>query len=346
MKTLALACLVLVLLCPSAPAAVPLGGLAVAVTPDGARLVAGGDSRALYVLDPTTLAVTQRVHLGRSIVALAFSGDGKRLWVESTGAVQMLDAASWKVLNTFEKAERMAVAPRANLVAVLERRGARIRLLSMADGSDKGAVPFDRMKSVSAFGLSPDGKQLAMLYRQERSDAEKKVERKDIPKDLKGAALNEFKQRNDGYQSRFVVHDVATGKAVRDQQLWYSASGGGMRIAWQGDAVVAIGYRNQNARIAADAEVTYFELANSYNYGTGVSADGSTVLSGGLRSGARTTLADRKGTAFELDKQPGFPEYWKSFSFANDGTGFGGTSGWRVVRIDAAGKIVKTAPVH
>ncbi len=331
---------------PIAGAAVPLGGLAVAVTPDGTQLVAGGDSRALYVLDPQTLAVKQRVHLGRSIVALAYSADGKRLWVESTSAVQMLDAAMWKVLETFENAESMSAATGAGLVAVQMRRKAQVLVLSMADGSQSAALPYDRMRSIAAYGLRPDGKQLALLYYRKQTDEEPKAAAKDTPKDLKGAALREFKQRNDGYQAQLLVFDVATGKTQLDKQLWYAAPGGKNALCWNKNSICVMTYSNQNARIDAQGKATYFELGNSYNYGLGVSADGAVVLSGGLRDGSRTTLGDNKSAAFRLDKLPGFPEYFKSFSLAADGTGYGGTSGWRVVRIDAEGAITKTAAVH
>lgn len=343
------ACIVLVsacLLLLPASAAVPIGGLAVAVSADGSRLVAGGDSRALYVLDPQTLAVKERVNVGHPIVAMSWSPDGTRLWVEGTNALLLLDAATWKVLKTFENTEGLSAAPKAGLIAVQARRKNQILVLGASDGSQKAALPYDRMRSVAAFGLRPDGKQLALLYYRKRTDEEPKVASKDTPKDLKGVALREFKQRNDGYRSQLLILDVATSKTQRDHQLWYAAPGGGNRLFWDKGDVCVIGYSNQNARIDAKGEIAYFELGNSYNYGHAVSADGSTILSGGLRDGCRTTLADNKSSAFRLDKLPGFPEYFKSFSFAADGSGFGSTSGWRVVRIDATGAIAKTAAVH
>ena len=331
---------------PLAPAATPLGGLAVAVSPDGTQLVVGGDSRAFYVLDPTSLAVTRRVHLGRAIVDLAFAPDGKHLAVESTKAVQIVDATTWEVVQTHEDFERMSVAADAGLVASVSRRPAAIQILSMTDGSIKAAIPYDSMQTVASFGLSPDGSKLALLYYRKSSETEPKVASGDIPKELKGAARKAFQQEHDGYTGQFLVFDVATGKATLDKTLWFSASGGGSRTVWRGADAFVIGYDNQNAKITADGTVTYFELGNSYNYGWSPSPDGGVILSGGLRSGTRTPTATLEGVAFELDALPGFPEYWKSFSFARDGTGFGGTSCWRVARIDAAGKIVKVAPVH
>lgn len=328
-----------------AGAGVPLGGLAVAVTEDGSRLVAGGDTRALYDLDPVTLAVKRRVHLGRAIVDLAFSKDGKRLVVESTKAIHILDGASLAAVKTLEKYERMSVAAGAGLLAVMDRRAGMIRVLAMQDGSEKAALDYDRMKSVAAFGLSPDGRRVALLYNRRKDESEAKVAYKEIPKDLKGAALNEFKQRNDGYKARFRLFDVATGKTTLDTKLWYGAPGGGNRVFFHGGHVYVVGYENQNARIDAQGEAGYFELGNGYNYGMAASSDHAVFLTGGLRDGSRTAAGDLQGAAFRLDDLPGFPEYFRSFSLAADGTGFGGTTGYRVVRFKPDGTIEKTAPV-
>jgi hypothetical protein len=340
--------LVLLPLAVPAPsdAAVPLGGLAVAVTADGSRLVAGGDTRALYELDPATLAVKGRTYIGRPIVALAFSKDGKRLLVEGTKAVLLLDAGSLKPIQTLESVERIAVAPEADRFAVLDRSKGAIRVLSMQDGLEQASLDYDRMKTPAGFGLSPDGKQAAMLYYRRKAEAETKVPHKEMPKDLKGAARNEFKQRHDGYGARWRVWDVASGKTTLDTKLWFSTGGGGNVVFFHGGHAYVVGYQNQNAKIDAKGEAAYFELGNSYNYGIGASADHGVLLTGGLRDGSRTTLAALAAKTFRADKLPGFPEYFKSFSLTKDGTGFGGTTGYRVIRIGADGSIGKSAPVY
>jgi hypothetical protein len=341
--------LVLLTLWGTAPipagAGVPLGGLAVAVTPDGKHLVAGGDSRALYVLDPASLAVQARVPLGRAIVDLAFAPDGSALVVESTKAVQVLDTATWKVRATLERRERMSVAPAAGLFAVLSQQPAQVQLFSLADGTPRGAVPYDRRQSLAAMGLSPDGQRVAWITSRHADTSEPKVGWKDLPKDLHGAALDEFKQKHDGYVSTLHVVEVAGAGNVLEKTLWYACSGGS-RLFWRGADLVVVGYDNADARIAPDGTVTWFELGNSYNYGHAASADGSVILSGGLRSGTRTKTDGLEATPFRLEKLPGFPEYWKSFTLATDGTGWGATSCWRVVRLDASGRIVKVAPVY
>jgi len=321
-------------------------GHAVAVSADGKRLVAGGTGRALYDLDPSTLEVKRRVYLGRWIQDMVFSKDGATLVVESAKAVQWLKYDTLEPFLTLEGAERLSVAADAGLVAVNERKGTpSIKLYDLGTGKERGAVPYDRRQTMAAFGLSPDGKRLALLYYKKRSEEEKKVGYKEIPKDLKGAALNEFKQRNDGYRAQYQIVDVGTGKPTLDVKLWYAAKGGGNRAYWNGDAVTILAYDNQNVRIDAKGTATYFELGNSYNYAMAADAKGAAFLTGGLRKGTRTTV-DLKATAFELDALEGFPEYFKSFSFAADGSAYAGTTCGRVIRFDAQGAILASVPVY
>ena len=343
----ALPAVLLLPLLPMGPAraATPLGGLAVAVTADGSRLVAGGDSSALYELDPVSLEVKRRATVGRQVVDLAFTPDGKRLVVETTDALLWVTADTFEVTATVEDVERMSVAGAAGLVAVRATKGGTIRILSLADGAEKAAFLYDRMKSIAAFGLKQDGTKLAILYYKKQDPEEAKVDRKEIPPDLKNAALAEFTQKHDGYTAEYAVHEVPTGKVVLEKKLWYAAPGGGNRLFWHGENVLVVSYENQNARIDPAGEATYFELGNSYNYGMAASADGAALLTGGLRAASRTTAEKLEGTAFKLDEIPGFPEYLKNFAFAADGTGFAGTSRWRVVRLKPDATIEKVAPV-
>ena len=99
-------------------------------------------------------------------------------------------------------------------------------------------------------------------------------------------------------------------------------------------------------KIDPKGEVEYFELSHGYNYARAASADGSVVWTGGLRDGARTKIPGLEAAAFRMDKAPGFPEYYKAFSVADDGTAYAGTTAFRVAHIDAEGKIVKVAPIY
>ena len=114
-------------------------GLAVAVTADGARLVAGGSNRVLYELDPTTLEVKRRVWLGRQIMHMLFSPDGKVLVVESTAAVQWLKADTLEPFATKKDARGIQPVPALGAVAMVipDYTKPAVRLFDFADASEK-----------------------------------------------------------------------------------------------------------------------------------------------------------------------------------------------------------------
>ena len=88
-----------------------------------------------------------------------------------------------------------------------------------------------------------------------------------------------------------------------------------------------------------------FEVTTSYNYGRGWSADGKLAIGGGLRSGAVCTLDGGTAVKFEVDRLPGWPEYWGAFCPAADGGFWGVTSACRLVKISKEGKVESTGPV-
>jgi hypothetical protein len=325
-------------------------GFAVAVTADGTRLIAGGKNRVLYDLDPATFEVKRRVHLGRQIMKMVFSPDGSVLVVESTKVVQFLKADTLEPFETLKDAEDIWAVPALDAVAIQARgRNSAIRLLGFADAKEKASVPYDGKQSVAAFGVSPDGKKLALLYSRRKDENEEKVAWKDIPAELtkkRDAALREYQQHHDGMAAVFLVFEISSGKTLLERQLWYAAPNLNNMLVWHGDDVFVIGYDNQNARIDKSGEVTYFELGNSFNYAFEPTPDGAAFWTGGLRSGTRTKADGLAATGFEIDQVEGFPEYYKAFSVAKDGTAFAGTTAYRVVRFSPDGKVQKIAPIH
>ncbi len=117
-------------------------------------------------------------------------------------------------------------------------------------------------------------------------------------------------------------------------------------MLFDGADVLVVNYSNENARINAKGEATVFELSNSFNYGIGMSRDHSVLATGGLSTG---TIAKVKGLgmlSFTADKLPGWPEYFKGFGVLPDGTTFGGTTAYRVIRIKPDGTVDKAAPIY
>jgi hypothetical protein len=49
---------------------------------------------------------------------------------------------------------------------------------------------------------------------------------------------------------------------------------------------------------------------------------------------------------FEIDRLPGWPEYYKGFGFGPDGTVYGVTTAYRLVRINKNGEAEKVVPVY
>ncbi|MDY0274177.1 MAG: hypothetical protein RBR42_01915 [Desulfomicrobium sp.] len=322
-------------------AATPLGGLAVAVSPDGKQIVAAGDNRVLYAINAETMEVTERVWLGTPILALDFTQDGSKVVAEDTdGTLFLFNAQDWSIIKNEPKAEQMTVSREANLVAGLDRQT--VRLFSLENLSATGTITLGDKDRVACMALAPKGDRLAILLTPVDDDAEPKEK---VPTDLKNLEADEFKLKNDGKTSRLLIFSATDGSNIADHKLYFSASTVGATLLFQEENILIVNYTNLNAQIDAQGEVTLFKLDNSYNYGIGVSADHQTLLTGGLAKGTYTKVENLNKTTFSQDRLPGWPEYFKSFSVAPDGTAYGATSGYRIVKIKPGGALDKSYPV-
>jgi hypothetical protein len=88
-----------------------------------------------------------------------------------------------------------------------------------------------------------------------------------------------------------------------------------------------------------------FETGLVFNHGLGASADGKVLVCGGMREGLYGPLEGVARVKFTIDALPGWPEHFAGFAVAADGTAYGVTSAFRVVRIGKDGKVMKVAPV-
>jgi WD40 repeat protein len=326
-------------------AAVPLGGLTVAVSPAGDKLVAGGDTRTLLVLDPETLAVKERIWIETSIVSLTFDKTGATLAVTDTsGEVLLFDTSNWKQRAAIPARGTLAYAPESGFVAGSDKQNKSVSLFSMSDGKETGKLALPAGAVVANLGFSADGKRLAVILKA-KDGSEPKVAQNAIPKELKGLAREEFVLRNDGKISELLVFDAASGKMMSQAASYYSLDNDAV-VYFDGDAVLSVNYRNINARISPDGNAALFATPNGFNYGTGVSPDQKLLLSGGLRSFSVTKPDGSTHAKGELPRLPGWPEYFKGFSATADGkTIYGATTAYRIVKIGPDGKIVAVAPV-
>lgn len=326
--------------------ATPLGGLAVALSPAGNVMVAAGDNRVLYVVDPAKMEVVNRVWLGVCIIELEFNKDGTMVLAEDTdGTLHQVDAKTWKTVKQAPKASRMSAARNVDLAAGLnpDSNGYIVRFLSMTDLSERGKVALAKGEKVAAMGLDPEGARLAVLLEAVNDESEPKATA--TPPELKGLAADEFRQKNDGKTSRFMVFKVADGSKISEHKLFYSTSSTGWKVLFQGENVLFVNYSNMNARVNTKGEVTLFQLANSFNYGIGASADQKLLLTGGLSDGSYTATEGLSPLKFQPDRLPGWPEYFKKFAVAADGTAYGSTSAFRIIRIKPGGSFDRSFPV-
>ncbi len=325
----------------SLEAHVPKGGLGdVAVAPDGKTLVVGGDNRVLYVIDSSSLEVKNRIWFKTNIYEMEFNKDGSILVVEDTSeSLYFIDTRNWQAVKTISKAGSMSAAPAAGLLAGVAKGYSKstVKFISMKDGTQKGQVEFPA--KVAALGLNARGNRLVLLA----AGPKEKEKKNPKPKELKGLEADVFKQKNDGKVSILAVFDVPSGKKISEKIIFYSVSS---PVFLVGEKITYIlDYSNVNARIEGD-NITLFKSMSSYNYGIGVSPDRKWALVGGLRQGTLIDAANLKMTTFQIDSLPGWPEYYKGFGFAADGTGYAVTTAFRLIKINKNGGIEKAVPVY
>ncbi len=332
----------------SARATTPLGGLTVAVSEDGKQLVAGGDTRTLLVLDPNTLEVKSRHWLGTSITELIFNQDGSVLAVaDSSDSVFLYSTADWSQIAEVAKVANFSAAPEAGLFAgsAGSYREPKVEVYSFADGSVKASIPIPEGLKVAMLALKGDGSKVAVLTQGNTDPDEKKVERADIPKELKGFELKEFEQRNDGKTSDYLIFDVA-GQAIDSQTKTFFEERTGSMV-YLGDKVLIVTYGNENVSISPEGEFTLFELKNSYNYGRGFTRGNGMILTGGLANYSFTSVDTMQAVTGKIDKLPGWPEYWKGFSGTSDGKAiYGGSSAFRVAKFNPDGTVAAKMEGH
>lgn len=328
-------------------AATPIGGLTVAVSPDGTRLVAGGDTRTVIVLDPQSLEVSHREWIERPIIALAFSKDGKTLAVQDTDDhLLFFDSSDWSVRATIPKRIGFAVSTEADLVAGHDgnSNGPTIFVHSLSDGAERFSTTLEKGVRIAGLAVNNAGSRLAVLTEATKDEEEPEVPSSEVPKDLRGLELETFKQKNDGKTSRIHYFDLPSGQALETAKTFYATNAGGT-LFFDGDDLVSVNYTNLNARISPQGETSLFQLQNSFNYGIGRSQDGRLILTGGLAQQSVTQTTDLSAQVNKIEKLPAWPEYWKGFTSVSGEVIYGATTAYRVFKLDASGQVVTSAPV-
>jgi len=322
---------------------------AVAVSPDGKTVITGGQNCTLYVLDAASLKVTRRHWLGTRIGALAFNRDGSVIVIEDDkNVLHFLGAGDLKPVAAVKNTAYISACRSADLLAGARHRdwrGAKaVCILSLNDGSEKAKMDLPAGTQVNRVALSPDGKRLAVLTR-EIKDKQKPTEKPKPPAGLTGLAVNKFQMQHDGKQSKLLIYEAPSGKLLKTHDLWYTSGHQWTTLLFDGEMAVAFNYYNLNAKIAADGTVELFRV-RGLAYGRGVSPDAKAFLTGSLRDGKYVTVENLKTKGFRIKAIKGFPEYFAGFTFHTDGSAYGVTSCFRLVKITRDAKVEKVVPVY
>lgn len=348
----ALIALGLVLLAaPAAPARGPQwwGLGAVAVSPDGKTVITGGQNCTLYVLDAASLKVTRRHWLGTRIGALEFNRDGSVILIEDDkNTVHFLRAGDLKPVATVKNTAYISACRSADLLAGArprDWRGAKaVCILSLNDGSEKAKMDLPAGTQVNRVALSPDGRRLAVLTR-EIKDKQKLAEKPKPPAGLTGLAVNKFQMQHDGKQSKLLIYEAPSGKLLKTHDLWYTSGHQWTTLLFDGETAVVFNYFNLNAKIAADGTVELFRV-RGLAYGRGVSSDATRLATGSLRTGSLVRADDLTAKRFRIKAIKGFPEYFAGFTFHTDGSAYGVTSCFRIVKLSKDAEVQNVVPVY
>ena len=88
---------------------------------------------------------------------------------------------------TVEDASRIRPVPALDGVAMLVPDYTRpaVRIYGFADAKEKAAVVYDPRQRFAAYGVSEDGKQLALLHGRSKDESEEKITGRNIPEALR-----------------------------------------------------------------------------------------------------------------------------------------------------------------
>ena len=347
MRTTVLTVAIVVLASAVGARGVPGGGglEAVAISPDGKVVALGGQNRVLYLLDADTLEVKRRLWLGARIGKLTFSKDGKRLAVEDDADVlRLLDVASGKEVARMIDVAGLVAGPDHVLVhdTGIVSKGI-LRVYSLADLKETARLELPYRPSTYTFAAS--GKQVVILSYSAKG-TEKYVPSTEVPSELTGLARLTFRQRYDGLESMLEVRELASGKVLKQQRLWYTSDSDSTILARAGEATVVLNRANICARIAADGKTTLFQTELFLNHGLGLSPNGKRLVVGGSGEGSWRPLEGGKAVKFVIDPLPGQAEYFARFAVSDDGTAYGVTTAFRLLKIDRDGKVARVTAVY
>ncbi len=348
----AIACTALLSFAVPAGAALPVDAIgAIAVSPDGSTIVATGNPRTFYVLDATTLEVKDRVWHGYNPLRLNWSKDGSTLALFHTDdVVTFFDAATLKEKTSTEKFTDHCFAGESERLVTMtsgrEKDGkvpVTLAVYSLATGEKLSSAEIDYSTAVVAIACSPDASDIVLVTKEYDVGTE---EKKQPPQDLPRDEQPEFRKRHDGKAMWFGWFDGELKKGP-EFESWFSSSAPNLFFVKDGKALW-LRSATENVELGMDGSVTMKTLtkANSF-YGEMASADHGYFLVGAMNKGQIVDTATLNEVEFAFSgRLAGWPEYLYGFAIAPDGTIYGGTSAYRMMKIAPDGKVSIMKPVH
>lgn len=333
------------LLALPAAADTPINGIgSLSVSPDGATLLAAGENRVVYVLDPQDLSVRERIWVAVSPVWIQHGAGGEVVMLRDTqGELIGYSAEGFEELWRVSPTEDAAYAPEADQVAfaIRQRREIIVGVLDVGTAQPVASFELGEMR-VREIAISPDGARIAVLAQGEKLESE---ERESPPSDLRGVERELFSQQHDQRGARIVFIDVASGEVV-SHDMWYTGKNT-KGMAFAGEDVIVLAYGSNVARITPAGEVTLIDTGASFHYGAMLSEDGTRIVSGSLAEFNVKTLGETGSREIKLSERlPGWPEYMMSFAAMPDGRIVAGTSAYRVIEISEDLNRMVGVPVH
>lgn len=320
---------------------------AVAVSPDGATVIAAGDNRVVYSLNAETLEVEGRRYVPGLVRWLDFSADGKMVFLRTDNRVFTARASnSFKTLYSVDDIYAVSYAPDADRIALLESNydGGVLHVLVASTGDTVNRIEFPKIKTEHV-ALSPDGQSAILLTQSSKSDDEPS---ESPGSDLKGYDRYLFRQQHDGYVSQVVDVSIGSGEWTASE-TWYRVSFPG-QVRYLDGRMAVVNGTGDTALVSADGTVDLINLGSGYVAAARISDDGaSIVLTGGPEIGLHPLANHASGEAeqkLDAGRLDGPAERVTAMDEAADGSLYMVTSGYRLWKLAPGAVEVQAKPVY
>ncbi len=320
---------------------------AIAVSPNGKTVLAAGDNRVLYTIDADSLSVKDSLWIGINPLSIHYNKDGSVFIVHDTSnSLVFYSSETKKPIAEVADATLIAIAEKADIIVASGRvkgrdKDATTKLYGYDMSTGKQVVSATAKVGIHGLGVLSDASRIFALSKSLKSEKETKDK---VPTELKGLERELFRQKHDGKVSQFVTFEK-NGREKGRYTTWYSAATA-VELVALGKSILAIVFNNVNAELDRTGKSTkLFKNENRFNYGIGYSIASNQLVTGGLAIGSITNLKDGSSIEFKIDRIGGQSEQFKGFAIAKDGTVYGGTTAYRLVKIGPDSGVEKVAPV-